>query len=49
MSHREAQANWMRQAAGCRRQYARTSDRFWLAATRNSVAVAKAHRQAGAA
>lgn len=46
MSNREAHANWMRQAAGCRRQFAKTNDRFWSAAARNSVAVAKTHRQA---
>jgi hypothetical protein len=46
MSERETHANWMRQAAGCRRQYAKTRDRFWAVAARNSVVVAKSHRVA---
>lgn len=43
---RKAHADWMRQAAGCRRQFAKTGDRFWFFAARNSVGIARAHREA---
>lgn len=49
MTNRETHANWMRQASACRRQFAKTRDRFWLAGARNSVAIAKSHRTAATA
>jgi hypothetical protein len=43
---REQHAHWMRQAAACRRSYAKTGDRYWAQATRSSVAAARSHREA---
>lgn len=42
----KSQSQWMAQAAACRCAFAKTKDRFWADACRNSVAVAKAHRGA---
>lgn len=43
-TNRKEQADWMRQAAACRRTYAKTHDAYWAAAARNSVSAARAYR-----
>lgn len=43
---RKSHAQWMAQAAACRRTFAATHDKFWAVAVRSAVGVARSHREA---